>query len=150
MTGHATPRWVLSFADLCLVLLGFFVTLYATGADPARVSASLRDAFGDPAAAGMPQSFAAASLFEPGEAVLRPKARAMLAAAGKRAGKGRISLVSRGTTPGSARLDGWELAAARTGAVARGLRAGGVAEDRIGIIVAPGTEPQTIDLVTVR
>ncbi|MFS0737607.1 flagellar motor protein MotB [Sphingomonas sp. 1P06PA] len=149
MTGHATPRWILSFADLCLVLLGFFVTLYATGADPARVSASLRDSFGEEAE-GASQSFAAAQLFEPGEAVLRPKARAVLAAAGKRAGKGRVSLVSRGTTPGSARLDGWELAAARTGAVARALRSGGLSEDRIGIILAPGTDPQTIDLMTIR
>ena len=31
MSAVRTPRWALSFADLCLLLLGFFVLLQAQG-----------------------------------------------------------------------------------------------------------------------
>ncbi|USI73734.1 OmpA family protein [Sphingomonas morindae] len=147
----ATPRWALSFADLCLVLLGFLLLLQAQRGDPA---ASLRAAFGAPAP--LADERAAAPLFQPGEALLLPPARAMLRAAGARAVTrgARMIVESRGRDGDARRFDGWELAAARAAAVARALSEGGLAADRIDLRVegtaraAARHGGQTIRLVT--
>ena len=128
-------RWALSFADLSLLLLGFFVLLQARPAS-APLAAGLRHAFGAHPHAMLERP--ADSLFEPGEAVLRPDARVLLRrfAHGARDG---VLIASRGTEAGSRRFDGWELAAARAAAVARELAASGVPEARIRVAIDPRT-----------
>lgn len=136
-------RWALSFADLCLLLLGFFVLLQARP-DGRQLAAGLREAMGAHPTRGFEQP--ARALFEPGEAILRPAAWSLLAPfaiADKR-----ITVVSRGTDPATSRFDAWELAAARAAAVARALAQAGVAQDRIAIDLAPGDgKGQVIALV---
>lgn len=125
-------RWVLSFADLCLLLLGFFVILHARQGDAVRLSASMRASFG-----GAPQTvrtdYRADAIFEPGEAVLKLSAARWLARLGAeaKAAKMGVLIVSDGIDPATARLDGWELAAARAAAAARAVRAGGLDESRL-------------------
>lgn len=75
----------------------------------------------------------AAALFEPGEALLSAAGKRQLAEiAGRLAAQtGKVELRSRGTDPARQRFDQWDLAAARLGAVARALRAGGIVEGRL-------------------
>lgn len=134
--GAGNARWALSFADLCLLLLGFFVLLQARP-DRQALAQGLRSAFGTPAPASV--TWPAERLFEPGEALLTADARARIAAFARRAGGGAITIASRGTERGAARFDGWELAAARTAAVARALGAAGVGEARIRLAIDPAT-----------
>jgi hypothetical protein len=127
-----SPRWALSFADLSLLLLGFFVLLQARP-EHARLAAGLREAMGAHPRETWERS--ARAIFLPGEAILRPAAKADLVAA---AGDGAITVVSRGTDPATNRFDGWELAAARAAALARALAEAGVPQERIAIDLAPG------------
>ena len=133
-------RWALSFADLCLLLLGFLLLLQAHKSDPAALNAGLRAAFGAP----VPTSFdtATAPLFETGEAVLLPAARVRYAAIGRQAAArgGVVHIESLGTDAGGLRLDAWELAAARTAAIARAIGSGGVDAKRIDLSI-DGTGP---------
>jgi len=129
-------RWALSFADLCLLLLGFFVLLQAKP-DANHLSAGLRAAFGARADAAIAQN--ANAWFEPGEAVLTPQGHKILGDFAKAAGDTRLIVSSRGTEPKTARFDGWELAAARTAAVARELGKTGIAEDKIAVAIDPAT-----------
>lgn len=139
-------RWLMSFADLCLVLLGFFVMLSVGRGDPARLASGMRSAFGND---GTPtgesaESFAAAALFEPREAVLRPRERAHFRAVGARAaaaGKS-VRIESAGTESGTGRLDGWELAAARAAAIGRAMQTGGLQPERIAIAI-PANDAST-------
>jgi len=138
-------RWALSFADLCLLLLGFFVLLQARP-DGQRLSAGLRAAFVKDAGSAFEQP--ANAMFEPGEAILRPAARkALLGLARKDA---HVTLVSRGTDPGTRRFDAWELAAARAAAAARALGESGIPQDRIAIDLAPGDATGQVIAVTLR
>ena len=137
MTPARTPRWALSFADLCLVLLAFFVMLQARNGDRAEVAQSMRATFGNDARVSEGSTYQARLLFEPGEAVLKPTERARFEALGGRtAAKGQsIRIVGEGMDPAGRRFDGWELAAARTAAIARALRAGGLREERIEVVM---------------
>jgi len=133
-------RWAVSFADLCLLLLGFLLLLQAHKGDPGALNAGLRAAFGAPAPASY--DTAAAPLFQPGEAALLPDARARYVAIGRQAAGqgGVVHIESLGTDSGGQRLDAWELAAARTAAIARAIGSGGVAAGRIDVSI-DGTGP---------
>lgn len=156
MSAARAPRWVVSFADLCMLLLGFFVILHARADDPRAVADGMRRAFGSPGAgAGAARLFHAEyradALFQPGEAVFRPGQAALLARVARAAGAGILRVESHGADPDARRFDAWELAAARTAAVARALRAAGVPESRIEIAVPPlrgggATGPQTLSV----
>ncbi len=133
-------RWAMSFADLCLVLLGFLLLLQAHRGDPAALNAGIRAAFG----ASAPVTFdeVAAASFEQGEAILIPAARARYNAAGHQAA-GHGSLVhieSVGTDAAGQRFDAWELAAARAAAIARAVAEGGLDPRRIDLSIE-GTGP---------
>lgn len=138
-----TPRWAVSFADLLLLLLGCFVLLHAMEARRPRA-----DAASTPhAPAPVGQLLAADSLFEVGEARLTESGRARLLALAASLRGGGVSVSGRGVGEAGLRLDRFELAAARTAAVARALREGGVAEQMIAVRVdnAPSGRPgQTI------
>lgn len=142
----AVPRWAISFADLGLVLMGCFVMLSAMEASRPRAEAGApRPAL----TARLAETWQAADLFEPGEARLTETARADLRAAGSRWAGRRLRIVSHGAGEGSARLDRFELAAARSAAVARALHEGGVAERDVAVALeeAGGEgEGQTIAL----
>lgn len=127
-------RWAVSFADLLLLLLGFFILLQASGQKRDAMLAQVRQQFGGRAVA-KDMELRAAELFLPDEALLSGQGRAALAkvAAGLRSGSGRIDISSLGTDPARRRFDPWDLAAARLGAVAREFKAQGLASDRLRI-----------------
>jgi flagellar motor protein MotB len=139
MNPARNPRWLMSFADLCLLLLGFFVLLQARQND-AVAAQSIRDAF-RAAEHGQVEVHHASALFEPGEAVLRPAQSARLTLSGAQAARSgaRIRIESAGVEAATARFDAWELAAARAAAVARAIARGGLPTGRIDIAVAPAS-----------
>jgi hypothetical protein len=136
-----SQRWVLSFADLTLVLLAFFVLMQAQVSDRLRMAAGIRGAFGGSGegAGASVEGIAAATAFEDGEAILKPVEAARLRAVGAAAAKAKkhVLIASQGRDGQSARLDSWELAAARTTAVARAIRIGGVSDAMIEIAIPP-------------
>lgn len=136
MRPLSLPRWTVSFADLALLLLGFFVLLQA--GDRREVAASTRAAFAGAPAAGPLLDEAAATLFERGEARLTVQARIRIFDLARAAGGRGLLVESRGRDTAGSRFDAWELAAARTAALARALKEAGVAEERIEIVVAEG------------
>jgi len=142
MRVGAAPRWAVSFADLGLLLLGCFVMLHAMQSAPStpQPSAAREQDAGTLISAG--------ELFEPGEARLTDAGRERLreVAHGYREG---ARLVSRGAGEGGARLDRFELSAARTTAVARMLAEGGLPQENVAISLdASGAgEAQTIRIV---
>lgn len=137
MTGTPTAvarrnRWAVSFADLLLLLLAFFVLLQASGARRDVVLAGVAQQFGGRA---MRQGveLRAAELFVPGEALLSDQGRARLSAIARRyaADPGGVEIRSHGSDRAHQRFDDWDLAAARLGAVARALKLEGIAPDRL-------------------
>ena len=144
MRVRPVPRWTVSFADLALLLLSFFILLHTGNAR--EVAAGARAAFSSQAAAGPLLEAPAAGLFEQGEARLTSDARTRLVGIGKAAAaRGRALVVdSQGRDPAARRFDGWELAAARAAALARALSAGGVAEDRVRIVLAAGRGDEAV------
>lgn len=121
MSGLIAPparRWAISFADLalliaCVLLLGWRPE--QTGVTTARDSA-----------ASQVLQLRTSQLFVPDEAILAPTAAARLAPAHRAlANGGTVGIIVGIGAGGSQRLDAWELAAARTAALARALGGGG-------------------------
>lgn len=138
MKSANAPAWAVSFADLCMLLLGFFVVLHAQSAQQSKVVAGIKHAFGGKAAPTLEaHDIRPIQLFEPGEAMLRERAREEMLLLGQRALRsgGKIRIESIGLDPGTRRFDGWELAAARTAAIARAIQAGGVSDKAITISI---------------
>ena len=145
MSTIRSHNWAVSFADLTLLLLGFFVILYARAKQPMPTQARMEDVVRPEDVALKPETpfeLRATSLFEPGEARLTPEAHAKFAAIGRKAAsQGRtVRIDSRGRDSASPRFEGWELAAARAAATARAVEEGGLAESRIQIAV-PAPQP---------
>lgn len=135
MKAAPLPRWTVSFADLALLLLAFFVLLQA---DSARtVAAGARAAFSSEPLPAPLLDERAGRLFEPGEARLHADAHARLTGIGRSAAAAhrRLVIESEGRDPAAGRFDGWELAAARAAALARAMSEGGIAEDRVEIVL---------------
>lgn len=125
-------RWAISFADLLMLLLAFFVLLQASGSRrDAMLSQVSRQFGGRDMAQGV--ELRAVDLFQPGEAMLTGRGRARLAAIARQfAGQpDGLEIRSHGSDSGHRRFDEWDLAAARLGAVARALRTDGIAPDRL-------------------
>ena len=137
MTRLPLPRWAVSFADLVLLLLGCFVMLHALEASRPKAAAAAAVA----APAAPVRRFAAAELFQSGEALLRPDARETLRAEGGRLAGQPVRILSSGTGEEGGRLDRFELAAARAAAIGRALREGGLAERDIAIVMAEAGAP---------
>lgn len=139
----SVPRWAVSFADLVLLLLGCFVLLHAM--ESQRPKADVASAPRAAAPAG--RVLTADSLFEAGEARLTEAGRARILGIAASLRGGGVTVSGRGVGEAGSRLDRFELAAARTAAVARALREGGVAEQLISVRVdnSPSGQPgQTI------
>jgi len=147
-------RWALSFADLCLLMLGFFVLLQADQATRRSALSGIGTYFGA-IEAPRQADLDAQTLFEPGEALLSETGRAALLRAARpvAASGGTVQIQSIGLDKGQYRFDAWDLAAARLGAVARALVAAGIPQDRLRIAglaeQADGKAPgrQTIRIV---
>lgn len=135
MTALRRSRWALSFADLCLLLLGFFVMLQAGGKGNGEAVAALSGYFGGTAPTAV-QTIPASALFEPGEAMLTAQGRAALGALADEAidNKQLVEVASVGEDKAGRRFDRWELAAARLAAVARSMREAGLPEQHIRIL----------------
>lgn len=133
MSGQV-PRWAVSFADLGLLLLGCFVLLHAMEAQRPKADAATVPRPALPVG----RVLAADSLFEGGEARLTEAGRAQLLVLAGTLRGGAVTVSGRGVGEMGLRLDRFELAAARTAAVARTLREGGVAEQMITIRVDNG------------
>lgn len=136
-------RWALSFADLCLLLLGFFVLLHATqekdrGRALASIGAELGAGESAASAEAEPLRLPADSLFVAREAMLTPKGREVIAAfANEARAKGRsLQISSTGIAEQSGRFDAWDLASARLGAVARALVQADVPAEDIALLGA--------------
>lgn len=141
----ARPVWLVTLADLALLLVGFFVLLQATQLDRDALAGGLRSGFGvkEPAPA-MPVAIAFATGFAPGSAEPGDPATA-LAWARTAARDPRTRLVITGEVDGSAAdtdiltQSGPILAADRARAVAALLvRAGAISPARIRIATASG------------
>lgn len=141
MTRQISQRWILSFADLTLLLLAFFVMMQAQVNDRLKLAAGMRGAFGGSgdAAGTSVQGLVAANMFEAGEAMLKPGEARRFATMGALAAKAkqRVIVSSQGRDGQSARLDSWELSAARATAVARAIRMGGLPDTMIEIAIPP-------------
>src|SRR3546814_9668337 len=72
-SGVRRSRWALSFADLLLLLLGFFVMLHASGQRRDVMLAQVRQQFGGHVRRAM--EIRAAELFLPGAALLTGEGR---------------------------------------------------------------------------
>jgi flagellar motor protein MotB len=126
----AVPRWAISFADIGLLLIGCFVMLHALeSARPKAPGAA------SPVTAPAGEILRAELLFEPGAARLTAEGRATLDEVARRWEGRPLRIVSRGTAEAGLRLDRFELAAARSAAVARLLGENGFAEGDIEIRV---------------
>lgn len=127
-------RWALSFADLCLLLLGFFALLQANQSTRDQALAGIGSYFGAIQATHQ-VDLEAPGLFEPGEALLTENGRTALLKAAQTFSKSRqtIHIQSIGIDAGERRFDAWDLAAARLGAVARTLVESGVPASRLRI-----------------
>jgi hypothetical protein len=125
-------RLAVSFADLALLLLGFFVLLQASGSRSHAVLSQISTQFGAKPKADAPE-LRADALFEPGEAMLSDKGKVRISAIAATMAHGStlIEILSIGQDRGARRFDGWDLAAARLGAVARAMTAGGIDERRL-------------------
>lgn len=133
MSTVPVPRWAVSFADLFLLLLGCFVLLHAMEAARPRA--------GTDAGAGRgADGYRAADLFQPGEAVLKPAARTLLQAEGRRLAGHQVRIVSAGTAEAGGRLDRFELSAARAAAIGRALQEGGVRDRDVAIAMAESAD----------
>lgn len=148
MTGDRRSRWAVSFADLALLLLGFFVLLQASGERSAAVLRGVGAQFGAKGpenASTRAAEWRSAELFVSGEAILTDGGNARIAAFARRFAAGRepVELTSAGQDRAAHRFDAWDLAAARLGAVARALEAAGIAEGRLTVRAqqqAPGQQ----------
>lgn len=147
------PTWLMTLADLALLLVGFFVLLQAHGSDDRALAGALRARFGDAAAPPRPMPVAAAASedFAPGSAVLPRAPGALLDWARDAVRDPRVSLAITGGVDGSAAdVDpatgsGVVLAADRARALAAALAP---VSRRLAIVTAvtPGRRAATVTI----
>jgi len=126
-------RWALSFADLALLLLGFFVLLHASQGRQQEIVSGVAQEFGAPVIQS--DRLTAAELFQPGEAMLSEAGKARISELSSHYGKGGqgMEIRSVGLDQATNRYDKWDLAAARLGAFARAIKAQGIPREAISI-----------------
>ena len=146
------PVWLITLADLALLLVGFFVYLKASETDPRALAAQIRAGFVSEAPAAMPVDIAAVSGFATGSAEI-PDASAALDWARAAARDPRTRLRVTGEvdgTPGDVDPltgSGPILAADRARAVAaRLVRSGAVSPDRITLSTGHGQRRTVLTL----
>ncbi len=141
-TRPAKALWLITLADLALLLVGFLVLVQATTFDKAALARGLRAGFdAELTTPAMPVAAAGMNGFAPGSAILPQAPDAVIAWVRDAARDPRVRFKVVGTVDGSAAdvdpvlRSGPLLAADRARAVAAALIAGGaVAPDRITIV----------------
>jgi hypothetical protein len=156
--GPDRPIWLMTLADLALLLVGFFVFVQAAQhLDQQALARGIREGFGvsvtAPAATVEPMPVAAAAMlnFAPGSAALPTSPASLIAWAREAARDPRVTLKISGSTDGSAGdIDpgtgsGAVLAADRARAVAAALaRAKAVAPGRMIIVNATAANRRAV------
>ncbi|MGI4731943.1 MAG: flagellar motor protein MotB [Janthinobacterium lividum] len=103
----ARPTWLVTLADLALLLVGFFVLMQARGPDGRALAGAMREGFGSPADAPapvrrpMPVAAAALGGFAPASAASSGSPRAVIDWARDVARDPRTTLTITGSTDGS-------------------------------------------------
>ena len=126
-------RWIVSFIDLTLIMLGAMALLIAGRNEKHQVASAVATTFGRPKQASQNQNFLIGQLFEKNEARLSQSGKdrisqiAQAVKAGDRAIYINVSVDKRTTD----RLQEWELAAARIASIAYMMKKFGVQELRI-------------------
>lgn len=157
-TPPARPIWLITLADLALLLVGFFVLIQANQTlDKQALAQGLREGFGvtTPIADPMPVAVAAMTDFAPGSSVLPSSPASIIAWARSAAADPRVRIRISGAVDGSSAdiepvtQSASVLAADRARAVAAALAsAGAVPADRLTIAndPAPGRRAVTLTL----
>lgn len=146
------PVWLITLADLSLLLVGFFVYLKASEADPRALAAQIRAGFVAEAPAAMPVDIAAVNGFTAGSAEIVDASAALdWARAAARDPRTRLRVTGEvdGTPADVDPLTGSGpiLAADRARAVAaRLVRAGAVSPDRITLSTGRGQRRTVLTL----
>ena len=138
------PLWLITLADLALLLVGFLVLVQATALDKAALARGLRAGFAtDTAAAPLPVAAAVMTGFAPGSATLPESLAAVIAWARDAARDPRVRLNVAGSADGTLNdtdpvmHSGALLAADRARAVAVAIVAArAIAPDRITVVNA--------------
>ncbi|MEG3087475.1 flagellar motor protein MotB [Sphingomonas sp. PB4P5] len=123
------PAWLMTLADLALLLVGFFVFVQATQLDKPALAKGIRDGFGAQARGEEPMAVGAAAMlnFAPSSAILPSSPAGLIAWAREAARDPRVTLKISGGADGSpsdvdrATGSGAVLAADRARAVAAAL-----------------------------
>jgi flagellar motor protein MotB len=151
--SNARPPWLITLADLSLLLVGFFVFMQATSLKPrqqqAAIEAGIRNAFGGDGQVRIALEANAITGFAAGEAALPRDIRAVSGWAREALADRRTKLTVTGYSDGTAgdRLNGSALALAGLRAdVAAAALASAVPGDRIrtSAAVAPGARRVTL------
>lgn len=146
------PVWLITLADLSLLLVGFFVYLKASEADPRALAAQIRAGFVEKHAPAMPVDIATIGGFAPGSAEIADASAALdWARAAARDPRTRLHVTGEvDGTPGDVDPltgSGPILAADRARAVAaRLVRSGAVSPDRILLSTARGRRRAVLTL----
>ncbi len=146
------PLWLVTLADLALLLVGFFVLLQANQTlSPRDLARGIAEGFGvAPAPAAMAVSSHGISGFAPGSAVLPQRPDALIAWARAELRDPRVRLTITAGTDGSAvdvdaaSRSAVVLAADRARAVAAALAAGGVPDQRLILSTTPARGPRAV------
>lgn len=147
------PVWLMTLADLALLLVGFFVFIQATQLDKQALAKGIREGFGVNVAEEEPLPVAAAAMlyFAPGSATLPSSPAGLIAWTREATSDPRVTIKISGSVDGSAAdVDnvsgsGAVLAADRARAVAAELaRAHVVGPDRMVIINATGAKRRQV------
>ena len=141
------PVWLLTLADLALLLVGFFVLLQARQVDRRALAGGLRAGFNAPAPvptlAPMPVAVAGLIGFAPASSALPASPAATIGWAREMARDPRVLITVTGSVDGSpadvdaATGSGAILAADRARALAAALAGAGVAPGRLAIATSP-------------
>lgn len=146
------PLWLITLADLALLLVGFFVLLQANQTvTPRDLARGIAEGFGvEPAAVAMPVASHGVAGFAPGSAVLPQSTEALVKWARAELRDPRVRLTVTASTDGSAAdvdpasHSATVLAADRARAVAAALAAGGVPDARLLLSTTPAHGPRAV------
>lgn len=127
------PRWITSFIDLVLIMLGALALLIANKMQGPQVVNAVSETFGGSAPTTGSRQFEFDQIFETNEARLTADGRHSLTKVAEAAADNDMAIYIYVPLPDrhSDRLQGWELAAARTASIAYTLTNNGVDRDRI-------------------
>lgn len=127
------PRWLTSFIDLVLIMLGAMALLITNNLHGPSVVDAVSETFGGSQLVMPGQTFGIDQLFEENEARLTASGVERLDGFSKQAAEqdARVYIHVPFEIRDQDRLQGWELAAARTASIGYRLRQGGLTQDRI-------------------